>query len=127
MKNTLTNIKSTDIRFTLNILFIRFYYNLTFIACIKLYFKIMQGIIKFFNLEKGFGFATPEDGTQDAFLHITQCPIVGIDQRGRKNYRIPREGERISYELITNEVGKTEAANIVFIDQDDNGDDSDMD
>jgi cold shock CspA family protein len=87
----------------------------------------MQGIVKFFNLEKGFWFISPEDGWQDAFVHITQCPVVGVDQRGRKNYRIPREWERVSYELITNEKWKTEAANIVFIDQDDNGDDSDMD
>jgi CspA family cold shock protein len=85
----------------------------------------MQGIIKFFNLEKGFGFVSPSNGGQDAFVHIVQLPVIGVDKRGRKIYRIPREGERVSFELIMNDRKKTEAANIAFIDFAQNGDEGD--
>lgn len=33
----------------------------------------MQGTIKFYNADKGFGFIVPEDGSEDLFFHITQA------------------------------------------------------
>ncbi len=33
----------------------------------------MQGTVKFYNADKGFGFIVPEDGSEDLFFHITQC------------------------------------------------------
>ncbi len=29
----------------------------------------MQGTVKFFNTEKGYGFITPNDASQDIFVH----------------------------------------------------------
>lgn len=46
-----------------------------------------QGTIKFFNSEKGFGFITPEDGSQDLFVHTSNIKGNGqVDQGKRVEY-----------------------------------------
>ncbi len=49
----------------------------------------MQGVIKFFNETKGFGFIKPTDGSsQDVFVHVS-----GIED---SSY-IPQEGDNVEY------------------------------
>ena len=36
------------------------------------------GTVKFFNLSKGYGFITPEDGGDDVFVHITAVQRGGM-------------------------------------------------
>jgi cold shock protein len=40
----------------------------------------VQATVKWFNATKGFGFVTPTDGTQDAFLHASQLAFLGHEE-----------------------------------------------
>ncbi len=61
------------------------------------------GIVKWFNPNKGYGFIQPENGGSDVFVHISALESAGI--------RSLNEGQRVSYELVTNK-GKVSAANL---------------
>ncbi len=44
---------------------------------------MIKGTVKWFNGQKGYGFIAPEDGTEDAFVHIyalEQAGLSGLDQ-----------------------------------------------
>lgn len=61
--------------------------------------------MKWFNSTKGFGFIQPDDGGQDAFVHISAVERAGM--------RDLREGQKISYELVTDRrSGKASADNL---------------
>lgn len=62
------------------------------------------GTVKFFNNDRGYGFIAPEDGGQDAFVHITAVQAAGMD--GLK------ENQRVSYELQSDGRGKQSAVNL---------------
>lgn len=66
-----------------------------------------NGIVKWFNPTKGYGFIQPDDGSKDVFVHISALEKVGL--------RTLNEGQAISYELAT-EKGKTSAVNLSISD-----------
>jgi CspA family cold shock protein len=45
-----------------------------------------SGTVKWFNVQKGFGFITPNDGGKDAFVHISAVERAGLGslREGRK-------------------------------------------
>lgn len=63
------------------------------------------GTVKWFNPTKGFGFIEPEDGSKDAFVHISAVERAGMVTL--------REGQKVSYELVPGRDGKASADNLV--------------
>jgi len=62
------------------------------------------GKVKFFNAQKGYGFIQPEDGGNDAFLHIS-----AVEKAGMSNLV---QDQRVSYELETDQRGTTSAVSL---------------
>ena len=62
-----------------------------------------QGTVKFFNMQKGYGFIQPNDGSKDVFVHISAVQRSGMQSLV--------EGQKVSFEVVT-ERGKPAAANL---------------
>jgi len=62
------------------------------------------GTVKFFNENKGYGFIQPDEGGNDAFVHITAVERSGM--------RTLRENQRVSYDLEPDRRGKMAATNL---------------
>jgi CspA family cold shock protein len=65
------------------------------------------GTVKWFSGQKGYGFIAPEDGSSDAFVHISalhEAGLSGLD-----------EGQKVEYELARGRNGKMAAQNIKLV------------
>ncbi|GJD64542.1 cold-shock protein [Methylobacterium frigidaeris] len=63
------------------------------------------GTVKWFNVQKGFGFIQPDDGGKDVFVHISAVERSGMQSLS--------EGQKISYEMETDRrSGKQSAGNL---------------
>jgi len=65
---------------------------------------MINGTVKFFNSTKGFGFITPDQGGQDAFVHVSAVEQAGLSGLA--------EGQKVSYDLQQGRDGKSSAANL---------------
>lgn len=64
-----------------------------------------NGVVKWFNPAKGFGFIQPEDGGQDVFVHI-----AAVERSGLAGLN---EGDQVAYELEEDRrSGKTSAGQL---------------
>ncbi|WP_395612947.1 cold-shock protein [Allosphingosinicella sp.] len=62
------------------------------------------GKVKFFNVDKGFGFIVPEDGGTDAFVHISAVEKAGMTSL--------QPEQRLSYDIEQGQRGKSSAVNL---------------
>jgi CspA family cold shock protein len=61
------------------------------------------GTVKWFNDSKGFGFITPDDGSEDLFAHFSAITMSG--------FKTLKEGEKVSFDVTQGPKGK-QASNI---------------
>ena len=64
---------------------------------------MVDGTVKWFNAEKGFGFITPDGGGPDVFAHFSAIAADG--------YRSLDENQRVSFEVTQGAKGP-QATNI---------------
>ncbi|MEE4211171.1 MAG: cold-shock protein [Parvularcula sp.] len=64
-----------------------------------------NGTVKFFNTQKGYGFISPEDGSQDVFVHATALERNGLSSLN--------EGDKVSFETaVDRRSGKSAVSDI---------------
>lgn len=61
------------------------------------------GTVKWFSIQKGYGFILPDDGGKDAFVHITALQAACLSSLN--------DGQKVSFE-VTTERGKASATNL---------------
>ena len=61
--------------------------------------ELVNGTVKWFNSEKGFGFIEQENGGKDVFVHFRQINNTGY---GRVSLN---EGQKVTFELCQGEKG----------------------
>ncbi len=62
------------------------------------------GTVKWFSTIKGYGFIEPEDGSKDAFVHISAVERAGLSKL--------EEGQKIEFELVPGDRGRSSAENL---------------
>jgi CspA family cold shock protein len=65
--------------------------------------QMATGTVKWFNDAKGFGFITPDDGSEDLFAHFSAINMSG--------FKTLKEGQKVSFEVVQGPKGK-QASNI---------------
>jgi len=62
----------------------------------------MQGVVKFFNIKKGYGFIDREDRQEDIFFHVTDV----------QESRYLEQNEKVEFEIGEGKNGKKKAVKI---------------
>lgn len=65
---------------------------------------MITGTVKFFNADKGYGFIQPQDGSGDAFVHISAVEAAGLRTLDRE--------QRVTYDLENDRNGRASAVNL---------------
>ncbi len=65
---------------------------------------MQTGTVKWFNAAKGYGFIAPDAGGPDAFVHVSAVERAGLGEL--------REGDRVQYNLVRGNNGKSSAEDL---------------
>ena len=63
-----------------------------------------RGTVKWFSTTKGYGFIAPQDGSKDAFVHISAVERAGMETL--------HEGQIVEYNLRPNRNGRYSAEDL---------------
>lgn len=66
-----------------------------------------KGTVKWFNTRKGYGFISPEGGSKDVFVQITQLEKIGL--------RHLTDGQKVNFETYDDR-GRIAAGNLKILD-----------
>jgi CspA family cold shock protein len=66
--------------------------------------QMATGTVKWFNDAKGFGFITPDVGSEDLFAHFSSINMGG--------FKTLAEGQKVTFEVTMGNKGKQQASNI---------------
>ena len=67
------------------------------------------GTVKWFNDSKGFGFITPDDGSEDLFAHFSTISMSEF--KTMSGFKTLKEGEKVTFEVTHGPKGR-QASNI---------------
>ena len=62
------------------------------------------GTVKWFNMQKGYGFIAPDDGGADVFVHISTVQQSGLPEL--------RDGQAVEFQIEAGKGGKTAATKL---------------
>ncbi|HJM61154.1 MAG TPA: cold-shock protein [Alphaproteobacteria bacterium] len=65
------------------------------------------GTVKWFDRTRGYGFIEPENGSKDAFVHISAVERAGLSDL--------REGQKVEFELEAQQNGRDAAENLKIL------------
>jgi len=66
---------------------------------------MVDGVVKWFDAKKGYGFVVSPDVDGDVFVHYTKIQMEGFKKL--------ETGENVTFDLITSPEGKPQADNVV--------------
>lgn len=70
--------------------------------------ETINGVVKFFNGERGFGFITPDGGGADVFVHVSAVQRSGLESL--------EPGAKVTFETLPDKFGKgPKAINIKLV------------
>lgn len=70
----------------------------------------MIGTVKWFNAANGYGFITPDDGSDDCFVHVTALQACGLKQLV--------EEQRVQYDMQEGRNGRMVACDLSILQND---------
>jgi len=66
--------------------------------------KRAAGTVKWFSSDKGYGFITPDDGSEDVFVHQTEIQSQG--------FRTLSDGETVEFTIVQDNNGRSKASKV---------------